>query len=132
MSPEAAVQPEILHLSLVVGGALRDSDGERLGSVDDLIVRLGGTGYPPITGFLVSVAGRPAYLPDGGAGRATGHGWPRRGSGRQPWGARRGAGRGGGGSGSPGPASAGGGESRRSASAWRSAPAEAARAGWGG
>src|SRR2546428_10755515 len=63
MSPEAAVQPEILHLSLVVGGALRDSDGERLGSVDDLIVRLGGTGYPPITGFLVSVAGRQAYLP---------------------------------------------------------------------
>src|SRR5437660_1189203 len=63
MSPEAAVQPEILHLSLVVGGALRDGDGERLGRVDDLIVRLGGTGYPPITGFLVSVAGRQAYLP---------------------------------------------------------------------
>src|SRR5437870_11842094 len=63
MSPEAAVRPEILHLSLVVGGALRDSDGERLGRVDDLIVRLGGPGYPQTTGFLVSVAGRHAYRP---------------------------------------------------------------------
>lgn len=39
-----------------------DSDGQRLGKVDDLIVRLGGTGYPPITGFLVKVAGRQSYL----------------------------------------------------------------------
>jgi CBS domain-containing protein len=53
----------ILHLSLVVGGALRDSAGERLGRVDDLIVRLGETGYPPITGVLVTVAGRQAYVP---------------------------------------------------------------------
>jgi CBS domain-containing protein len=52
----------VLHLSLVVGGALVDADGGRLGRVEDLIVRLGGVGYPPITGFLVSVAGRRAYL----------------------------------------------------------------------
>jgi predicted transcriptional regulator len=55
--------PEVLHLSLVLGGALRDADGTRLGRVDDLIVRLGGAGYPPITGFLVTVAGRPSYVP---------------------------------------------------------------------
>jgi hypothetical protein len=55
--------PAVLHLSLVLGGALRDSDGSRLGRVDDLIVRLGGSGYPPVTGFLVTVAGRKAYLP---------------------------------------------------------------------
>jgi MgtE intracellular N domain/CBS domain len=42
---------------------LRDSDGERLGKVEDLIVRLDQPGYPPITGFLVSVAGRQSYLP---------------------------------------------------------------------
>ncbi len=53
----------VLHLSLVLGGALRDSDGARLGRVDDLIVRLGGSGYPPVTGFLVTVAGRRSYLP---------------------------------------------------------------------
>jgi hypothetical protein len=59
----AATQPRVLHLSTVTGGALRDRDGQRIGRVDDLIVRLGGAGYPPITGFLVTVAGRNAYLP---------------------------------------------------------------------
>jgi hypothetical protein len=55
--------PAVLQLSLVVGAAVLDSDGGRLGKVDDLIVRLGEPGYPPITGFLVSVAGRQSYLP---------------------------------------------------------------------
>jgi MgtE intracellular N domain/CBS domain len=63
MAAEPGKTPAILHLSLVTGGALRDSDGQRLGRVDDLIVRLGGSGYPPITGFLVTVAGRQSYLP---------------------------------------------------------------------
>jgi len=52
-----------LHLSSVVGGALRDADDGRLGRVDDLIVRLGGADYPPITGVLVTVAGRQSYVP---------------------------------------------------------------------
>ncbi|HTR75301.1 MAG TPA: CBS domain-containing protein [Solirubrobacterales bacterium] len=55
--------PEVLHLSLVLGAALRDADGTRLGRVDDLIVRLGGAGYPPITGFLATIAGRRSYVP---------------------------------------------------------------------
>jgi CBS domain-containing protein len=58
----AAQAPPILHLSSVVGSPLRDSEGARLGKVEDLIVRLGGTGYPPITGFLVTVAGRTSFL----------------------------------------------------------------------
>ena len=62
MSAPAAQTPPILHLSSVVGSPLRDADGTRLGKVEDLIVRLGGVGYPPITGFLVSVAGRPSFL----------------------------------------------------------------------
>jgi uncharacterized protein YrrD len=57
-----AAAPPILHLSALVGRPLRDSDGERLGRVEDVIVRLGGVGYPPITGFLVKVAGRTSYL----------------------------------------------------------------------
>ncbi len=57
-----ALAPPILHLSSVVGSPLRDSDGEQLGRVEDVIVRLGGAGYPPITGFLVNVAGRTSYL----------------------------------------------------------------------
>ncbi len=55
--------PPILHLSTVVGSPLRDADGEKLGKVDDLIVRLGGVGYPPITGVLATVAGRQSYVP---------------------------------------------------------------------
>jgi CBS domain-containing protein len=62
MNAPPAQAPPILHLSTVVGRPLRDADGERLGKVADLIVRLGGTGYPPITGFLVTVAGRTSYL----------------------------------------------------------------------
>jgi hypothetical protein len=57
-----AQAPPILHLSSVVGSPLRDADGEQLGKLEDVIVRLGGAGYPPITGFLVSVAGRTSYL----------------------------------------------------------------------
>ena len=62
MSASAQQAPPILHLSALVGSPLRDSDGERLGRVEDVIVRLGGVGYPPITGFLVKVAGRTSYL----------------------------------------------------------------------
>jgi CBS domain-containing protein len=58
----ASQAPPILHLSSIVGRPVRDDEGERLGKVEDLIVRLGGTGYPPITGFLVTVAGRTSYL----------------------------------------------------------------------
>jgi magnesium transporter len=62
VSPTATKAPPILHLSSVIGSPLRDADGQRLGKVEDLIVRLGGTGYPPITGVLVSVAGRHSFL----------------------------------------------------------------------
>jgi CBS domain-containing protein len=62
MSASAAGAPPILHLSTLVGAPVRDSDGERLGKVRDVIVRLGGVGYPPITGFLATVAGRTSFL----------------------------------------------------------------------
>ena len=52
----------LVHLSLVVGGTLLDSAGGRLGAVDDLIVRLGDDGYPPVTGLLASVAGRQVFV----------------------------------------------------------------------
>jgi CBS domain-containing protein len=62
MNAPAAPAPPILHLSEVVGSPLRDATGERLGRVEDLIVRLGGVGYPPITGALVRIAGRSSFL----------------------------------------------------------------------
>jgi len=58
-----AATPAVLHLSLVVGGELRDASGERLGNVDDLIVRLGEDEYPPVTGIVASVAGRKVFVP---------------------------------------------------------------------
>jgi hypothetical protein len=54
-----------LHLSLVVPCALRDRGGGRLGRVTDLIVRLGGEDYPPLSGALAEVAGRPVFVPAG-------------------------------------------------------------------
>jgi CBS domain-containing protein len=55
--------PFVLHLSLVVGGALRDAAGERLGRVDDLIVRLEGEEYPPVSGAVTTIAGRQVFVP---------------------------------------------------------------------
>ena len=59
----AAAAPAVLHLSLVVGGELRDASGERLGRVDDLIVRLGDDDYPPVAGVVATVAGRQVFVP---------------------------------------------------------------------
>jgi CBS domain-containing protein len=52
-----------LHLSQIVPCALRDRGGERLGRVIDLIVRLNGDDYPPLSGALAEVAGRPVFVP---------------------------------------------------------------------
>jgi CBS domain-containing protein len=60
---ETAAEPQVLHVSLVAGGALLDGSGAKLGRVDDLIVRLGDDGYPPVTGVLASVAGRQVFVP---------------------------------------------------------------------
>jgi len=59
----AAAIPRVLHLSLVAGGDLLDPEGAKLGRVDDLIVRLGGEEYPPVTGLLGTVAGRQVFVP---------------------------------------------------------------------
>jgi CBS domain-containing protein len=58
-----ALPPRVLHLSLVVGGELRDRSGSKLGRVDDLIVRLGEDEYPPVAGLLATVAGRQVFVP---------------------------------------------------------------------
>jgi len=62
MAAPAASLPLLLHLSLVVPGELRDASGERLGRVDDLIVRLGADDYPPVSGVVGRVAGRQVFI----------------------------------------------------------------------
>ncbi|MGB2876214.1 MAG: CBS domain-containing protein [Gaiellaceae bacterium] len=63
MESSVASTPRVLHLSLVVGGELRDRSGGKIGRVDDLIVRLGEEEYPPVTGLLATVAGRQVFVP---------------------------------------------------------------------
>jgi CBS domain-containing protein len=63
VSAVALTAPRLLHLSLIVGGALLDADAGRLGKIEDLIVRLGGDDYPPVSGALAAVAGREVFVP---------------------------------------------------------------------
>ncbi len=65
MAATAPATPSVLHLSLIVGGQLRDRAGGRLGRVKDLIVRLGESEYPPVSGVLATVAGRDVFVPAG-------------------------------------------------------------------
>src|SRR5450755_4032412 len=54
----------VLHLSSLVGSPLLDSSGERLGRVEDLIVRLdAGDELPPVTGLKARIGGRELFVP---------------------------------------------------------------------
>jgi hypothetical protein len=59
------MSPEFLHLSSIIRSPLVDPAGERVGRVDDLIVRLDGKPHPPITGLVARVAGRELFIPIG-------------------------------------------------------------------
>ena len=53
----------VVHLSSVLRSPLLDRAGERLGRVEDLIVRLADGGYPPVTGLKARIAGRELFVP---------------------------------------------------------------------
>jgi CBS domain-containing protein len=52
-----------VHLSSVLRSALLDRAGDRLGRVEDLIVRLADGGYPPVTGLKARIGGRELFVP---------------------------------------------------------------------
>ena len=54
---------EILHLSSVIKRPLVDASGDRLGRVQDLIVRLGESPHPPVVGLVVTIGGRDLFVP---------------------------------------------------------------------
>ncbi|HYA68282.1 MAG TPA: PRC-barrel domain-containing protein, partial [Acidimicrobiales bacterium] len=54
---------EILHLSSVVKSPLVDKDGDRLGRVEDLIVRLGDAPHPEVAGVVVRIGNRELWIP---------------------------------------------------------------------
>jgi CBS domain-containing protein len=53
----------LLNLSSLLGSRLVDREGEKLGRVDDLIVRLADHSYPPITGLKARIGGREVFVP---------------------------------------------------------------------
>ena len=53
----------VVHLSSVLRSPLLDRTGERLGRVEDLIVRLADRGYPPVTGVKAKIGGRELFVP---------------------------------------------------------------------
>lgn len=53
----------LLNLSSVLHSRLVDRAGEKVGRVDDLIVRLADRGYPPVTGVKARIGGREVFVP---------------------------------------------------------------------
>lgn len=53
----------VLHLSAVLHSPLLDRAGEKLGRVEDVIVRLADRGYPPVTGLKARIGGRELFVP---------------------------------------------------------------------
>ncbi|HUY29439.1 MAG TPA: CBS domain-containing protein [Acidimicrobiales bacterium] len=53
----------IVHLSDLVRSPLLDGNGERVGRVDDVIVRPGGEPHPQVTGLVAAIGGRELFVP---------------------------------------------------------------------
>jgi MgtE intracellular N domain/CBS domain len=67
-TPAAAPAPaaegsQTLSLSELLRRPLTARDGESLGRLSDVIVRLRGSGYPLVTGLVGTVGGREVYIP---------------------------------------------------------------------
>src|ERR1700730_2207449 len=60
---QGALPQPVVRLSSVLHSPLLDRAGERLGRVEDLIVRLADRGYPPVTGLKARVGGRDLFVP---------------------------------------------------------------------
>ncbi len=54
---------EILHLSTFLRRPIFDSNGDRIGRVQDLVARLGDDGHPPIVGAVIRIEGRNLFVP---------------------------------------------------------------------
>jgi len=53
----------MLYLSQVLGRPIRDLEGERVATIKDIIVRLGGDDHPPVTGLVARYRRRDFFLP---------------------------------------------------------------------
>ncbi len=53
---------ELLHLSTFLHRPIYDSDGDRIGRVQDLVARLGDDPHPPIVGAVIRIEGRDLFV----------------------------------------------------------------------
>jgi CBS domain-containing protein len=61
-----------LWLTEITRSRIVDRAGETLGRVEDVIVRLGAGGYPPVTGLIARLAGRQLFVPSDRVGEVAG------------------------------------------------------------
>ncbi len=57
------IEGSLLPATQIIHAAIVDSRGEKLGRVQDVIVRLADGGYPPITGLKARIGGRELFVP---------------------------------------------------------------------
>lgn len=57
------MSPDIVLLSEIVRRPLVDSEGDRIGRVQDVVVRLGDRPHPPVVGLVVRFGGRDLFVP---------------------------------------------------------------------
>jgi CBS domain-containing protein/sporulation protein YlmC with PRC-barrel domain len=58
------MSPAALHLSSLAGSPLLDSQGERLGRINDVVAQLDhGEGLPPVIGLKARIGGRESFVP---------------------------------------------------------------------
>jgi CBS domain-containing protein len=56
------IQSTLVSVAGIIGRPVKDQDGRDLGKLIDFVVRHGGETYPPVSGLIVKVAGRRAYI----------------------------------------------------------------------
>jgi CBS domain-containing protein len=71
-TPAATRGGRTIHLMDLLKRPITDSNGESLGRVQDVIVRLGGRGLPVVTGVVAKVGGREVFVPVEQTGRFDG------------------------------------------------------------
>jgi CBS domain-containing protein/sporulation protein YlmC with PRC-barrel domain len=66
--------PQAVLLSAVIGKPVLDREGERLGTVKDLVALLSDGQHPPVIGLIVRIQGREGFIPDTWVADFTGRG----------------------------------------------------------
>ena len=56
------IQGSLVSVAGIIGRPVKDQDGKDLGKLLDFVVRHGGETYPPVSGLIVKVAGRRAFI----------------------------------------------------------------------